>query len=369
VLTNQILAKAYRGIESRKVKALALNSMRVLGLRDMVVRLDTTNLCNLRCTMCYYSADANRKRDDMDPALFRRIMDQLAPRLRMFYLSCATEPLMNKKFVEFLRITGEYEIPFTSFCTNGLLMNEEVADSCIRSKISEVIFSVDGATAETYERIRVGGKWERLLPRIDLLAERKRAAKSVFPEIRANFTCMLDNIDELPAMVQFAADHSIQKLHVRHLVPYNNELDIFKEQMAYVSAFNARAAEARERAKALGVQLELPDPVGQTHRASSGGRREANPYCMLPWMHAIINWKGDYRLCAAYGSMGNLQTQSFDEIYNSPKMKEIRNALLWRTEKSCSWDCRFEAHDAPEGDDEDPAQADMVSVASIKPVQ
>ena len=369
MLTNEILAKAYLGIESRPLKALALNSMRTLRMRYMVIRLDTTNLCNLRCKMCYYSADANRKRDDMDPVAFRGILDQLAWRARMFYLSCATEPLMNKKFAEFLRIIGEYNIPFTSFCTNGMLLNEEHIDACIRSKISEVIFSIDGATAETYQRIRVGGKWEKLLEKVDLLAAKKRAANARYPETRVNFTCMLDNIDELPAMVQLAADHSVQRLHVRHLVPYNNELDVFKEQMTYVKAFNAKASEARQRAQALGVALELPEPIGQISspvRISDGKRMESNTHCMLPWMHAIINWKGDYRLCANYTSMGNLQTQTFEDIYNSPKMKEIRESMMRRTESSCSWNCKLEAHDAPEGEDE-PSEADLVS--TIRPVQ
>jgi hypothetical protein len=80
-------------------------------------------------------------------------------------------------------------------------------------------------------------------------------------------------------------------------------------------------------------------------------------------MHAIINWRGDYRLCAAYGSMGNLEAQTFEQIYNSPKMQDIRRRLMWRTDDSCSWECRREAHDAPEGDEpeEEPA------LVSIKP--
>ncbi len=135
--------------------------MRVFGLRHMVIRMDTINLCNLRCKMCYYSSDYMRKKDEMSEATFRKIAEEVFPRTRFLYLSCATEPLTNKNFAKLLRITGEYNVPFTSFCTNGQLLTREVVQAAIDANISEVIFSIDGATAETYEHIRRGGKWRR----------------------------------------------------------------------------------------------------------------------------------------------------------------------------------------------------------------
>jgi len=154
--------------------------------------------------MCYYSFDYKRKKEQMDLPLFRKIADEVFPKTRFLYLSCATEPLMNKEFSDYLYVTGEYKVPFTSFCTNGQLITEKVVDASIRSAISEIIFSIDGATAETYEAIRRGGKWDRLVKNLDLVAMMKREAKTRKPAVRMNFTCMQTNIEELPAMVDFA---------------------------------------------------------------------------------------------------------------------------------------------------------------------
>ena len=68
---------------------------------------------------------------------------------------------------------------------------------------------------------------------------------------------------------------------------------------------------------------------------------------MLPWFQATIDWRGDYRVCSLH-TVGNLREQSFDEIYNSPKMKEIRSRMLHRSENACSWNCHQEAYDVPE---------------------
>src|SRR5580692_8043852 len=150
MLSPELLVQVNRRLKDRRWKVLALNAMRALGMRHLVIRMDTINLCNLRCKMCYYSSDYNRKKEEMDLPLFRRIAEQVFPKTRFLYLSCATEPTMNKQFANLVRVTGEYGVPFTSFCTNGQLLREDLMQACIEAKVSEIIFSVDGASAETY---------------------------------------------------------------------------------------------------------------------------------------------------------------------------------------------------------------------------
>jgi MoaA/NifB/PqqE/SkfB family radical SAM enzyme len=354
MLNPETLAQIYRRVESRKAKALAFRAWRGIGMRHLVIRMDTINLCNLRCKMCYYSLDYKRKKEQMEVPLFRKIADQIFHKTRFLYLSCATEPLMNKQFSDFVQITGEYNVPFTSFCTNGQLLTEKVIQACLDADISEIIFSIDGATAETYEEIRRGGKWDRLGKNLDLLASMKREANKTKPAVRMNFTCMQTNINELPAMVDFAADRNATSLHVRHLLSYDD--GSYREEAAYRALFNARADEARRKAAIRRIQLFLPDLIPVTDASSKScvtdgsklrGPTEANPYCLLPWFQAIISWNGDYRVCSLH-TLGNLREQTFEEIYNSPKMREIRSAMLWRKATSCSLNCHQEAYDVPE---------------------
>ena len=150
MLNPESLVQVYRRVKSRKVKVLGLETLRLLGMRHLVIRMDTINLCNLRCKMCYYSSDFNRKKDEMDLPFFRKIAEEVFPKTRFLYLSCATEPTMNKHFADIVAATGEYKVPFTSFCTNGQLLTKEIGQACIDAKFSEIIFSVDGACAETY---------------------------------------------------------------------------------------------------------------------------------------------------------------------------------------------------------------------------
>jgi MoaA/NifB/PqqE/SkfB family radical SAM enzyme len=366
MLNPQLLVQIHRRIKGRKIKALAVNTMRALGMRHLVIRMDTINLCNLRCKMCYYSSDYNRKKDEMDLPTFRSIADQVFPKTRFLYLSCATEPTMNKQFAKIVEATGEYGVPFTSFCTNGQLLKADIIQASIGAKISEIIFSVDGATAETYEDIRRGGKWNRLLEKVGLLASMKQQAGSAKPVARINFTCMLRNIHELPAMVHFAADHGVRSLHVRHLLSYTDEENSCPEQMSYLRNFNSIAAEAKKEAEARQIDLFLPDAVKGSRRTAGktcltdASQLEANPYCLLPWFQAIISWNGDYRICSTHRRLGNLRQETFEQIYNSPKLREIRRKMLWHRTDSCSWNCREEAYEAPELDND--SQSELIPI-------
>jgi len=372
MLSPEFLTRAYRRVKSRRTKALAVAGMRLLRMRYLVIRIDTTNLCNLRCRMCYYSAEKPRKRQEMDPDLFQRIARDVFGRTRFLYLSCATEPLMNRDFPAFLDCTAEHRVPFTSFCTNGMLLTEPVVDSAIAAGLSEIIFSVDGATPQTYEYIRRGAKWDKLLAALDLLHSKKARAGADRPVGRINFTCMKRNIAEMPALIGLAAEHGVGNVHVRHLLAFGDgdgEMTA-AEQMAYKTDFNRIARETQSQADRLAVRLFLPDPIPQAQpppaaapRPANTARREANPYCLIPWFEFIINPVGDVRLCSAFPPFGNLREQSFDEIYNGPRIKDLRRRLLRRSPDACSWTCSQEAYDvSPE-----PGGADADAGTNTKP--
>lgn len=362
IASTETLKKLYRHVESRRLKALAMGALQLLGRRRLVLRLDTTNLCNLRCRMCYYSSLRPRGREEMSGELFEKIASEVFPAVRFLYLSCATEPLMNKSFASFLATTARHKVPFVSFCTNGQLMSEGVAQAAVAAGLSEIVFSVDGAGAETYEYIRRGAKWDRLLEAFEMLRRAKRACGTDLPALRINFTCMQRNLEELPEMLPLAARHGVASVHVRHLLAFDDagsELSC-SQQMQYQQRFNQVGHLARLAARRLGVRLFLPEeiPAARAARPAAAARRlhprEANPYCMLPWFSAIITPSGDYRICSAHEPLGNLARESFWSIYQGQRMRQLRRGLLGRARGACSWTCRQEAYDAasePESSD------------------
>lgn len=214
------------------------------------------------------------------------------------------------------------------------------------------------------------GKWGRLLEKLGLLASMKQRAGASNPVTRINVTCMMSNMHELPAMVRLAADHGVSSLHVRHLLVYADEQNSYRGQMAYLRVFNQLAEETKTEARVRAIDLFLPDPVGNRH--SSTGKTcltdpnqlEANPYCLLPWVQAIISWNGDYRMCSTHRKLGNFNTQTLDEIYKGAKMREIRRKMLSESERLVLMELPRGGVRAPQLDGE--PQDELLSISLLR---
>jgi hypothetical protein len=90
------------------------------------------------------------------------------------------------------------------------------------------------------DEAEMGSPWQEP----EMLSSIKRQAGTQYPTIRMNFTCMQTNIHELLAMVDFAADHSAESLHVRHLVAYGDRI-VLSCGNGYRELFNVEADQAR----------------------------------------------------------------------------------------------------------------------------
>jgi uncharacterized Fe-S cluster-containing radical SAM superfamily protein len=166
--------------------------------RPHAIAIEITNACNLRCTMCNL-IKMERPPRMMDMDVYRTIIDRCAEAgIRIARLHTFGETLIHPRLVEMLEYAREQSIE-TWISTNGLLLDEDMGRRLLRAGISMVRFSVEGATKETYEKIRVNGHWETLLTNMKRFREMR---DEINPETRIglNTVVMKDTIDEIPRM-------------------------------------------------------------------------------------------------------------------------------------------------------------------------
>ena len=110
------------------------------------------------------------------------------------------DPMANPRLGKVFEVLRKYKMK-TSLSSNGLLMDKridvlkEYIDVC-----SDIKFSIDGCTKETYEKIRFGGSWEELLRNFEL------AFKELEPlgyKISVLCIVMKDNLLELGEFLSF----------------------------------------------------------------------------------------------------------------------------------------------------------------------
>jgi MoaA/NifB/PqqE/SkfB family radical SAM enzyme len=233
--------------------------------------MDLTSRCNLKCVMCYF---ANTDRLDFPPFgtelsadgnmpvdVFEKIAADLFPRAWRVALACAAEPMIHPKFKEIVAIAGRYGVPDLWFPSNLLALTEPTTRALIEGRVTTVAASIDGVTKETYEKIRVPAKWERLISCLDTLNRVKREAKSKTPHLRIIFTWMKSNRKELQGLPAFAAAHGARELDVRY-VSQTVGVDVTPEMLsgADPKELNAELASAAREAVRLGLRISsYPD--------------------------------------------------------------------------------------------------------------
>lgn len=137
------------------------------------VQIEPSSICNFRCIMCYqkdrsFSDKKNNFMGFMDYDLFKKIIDEIEGKVEAITFASRGEPTLNKKFIQFLEYCKNKFVAI-KINTNLSTLNEDLAKSFFENNVQTVVVSADEADKENYEKIRVKGKFEKLLENIDLL--------------------------------------------------------------------------------------------------------------------------------------------------------------------------------------------------------
>ena len=144
--------------------------------------------------MCQ-TMSATRKRGRMDLELLKSILSKLSAKgIETIALHTLGDPLANPRLPEIFKEIRNAGLK-TSICTNGLLLDKHV-DTLIEyiDICPSISFSVDGAKSETYEKIRIGGKFDNLINQLEL-SNKKLRGKGMAVNIQ--YMICNDNIDQI----------------------------------------------------------------------------------------------------------------------------------------------------------------------------
>ena len=125
-----------------------------------MAEIETTSLCNLRCIMCgrNYGKDAKEKKH-MNFDLFKKIIDQCKGKMELAILHAGGEPLLHPNIFDMIEYTREAGIG-SWLSSNATVLDESKSEKLLKSSLNGLVLSIDGVTAETYEKIRLGARFE-----------------------------------------------------------------------------------------------------------------------------------------------------------------------------------------------------------------
>src|SRR5215207_5639912 len=297
------------------------------------VQIEPVGQCNLRCEMCPVQF---RKDGPPHGALafmkwetFTSLLDGF-PDLQKIHLQGLGEPMMHPRFFDMVRYATDKGIQVT-INTNLTLLNPERTERLVNSGLDHLYFSIDGSTAETYERIRKRAHYDRVLRNAEMLLETRKRLNNELPRLSLVMVIMRQNLHELPDLVRLAHRWSVDKFFVQHLSHDFGEPTLPEEYrpMRDYTAAQSRAHECPERidryfnealalAESLGVNLRLPRTSPTRHEPGTRGRDR----CDWPWTGAYISYEGYMMPCCMVSTpdranFGKVTEKPFISAWNS----------------------------------------------------
>lgn len=316
------------------------------------VQIEPVGQCNLRCQICSIQFRQDGPPAFMDFSRFTRIIDQFTT-LRELHLQGLGEPMMHPRFFEMIEYAASKGIQ-VSTNSNLTLLNARRAERCVTSGLHSIHVSIDGATPETYERIRVRAHFERVIGNMERLVETRAQHKSSLPHIRLVMVIMRQNLHELPVLVRMAKRWSVEGIFVQHLCHDFGESSLpdhylpmrdFVQEQTLLEEDPQRVtryfAEARAVAQELGIDLRLPRTRIRLHPPGTPGPKR----CDWPWHGAYISYQGYAMPCCMISTpdrlnFGKVPDQSAEQLWNGADYQAFRAQLSSETPpeicRSCS---------------------------------
>lgn len=179
------------------------------GAPRPVVVWAVTKACNLRCVHCYASAGADPAPNELSHAEGIALLDDLKAFNVPAVLFSGGEPLSRPDTPELIGYAQSLGLQCT-LSTNGLLIDEKMADKLQELGLKYVGISLDGLAAR-HDKLRgMDGAFEGTLAAIDRC--RKRGIK-----VGVRFTVHALNQQDLDPLFDICSEHDVQRLCVYHL--------------------------------------------------------------------------------------------------------------------------------------------------------
>ncbi|MBU4405034.1 MAG: radical SAM protein [Acidobacteria bacterium] len=164
--------------------------------------IEINNFCNLNCRMCN-SNQAKRPRGFMTPEVFECLVKQLkAAGIQRTALHTIGEPLLHGHLLRLLEIAERYKLKVW-ISTNAQF--PELIEAILknhRQVLSSIRISVDGATASTYEYIRSGGYFSKVLESLEIIGLLNGGRPDCEFNLNLHTVISMANIHEIPLFFQ-----------------------------------------------------------------------------------------------------------------------------------------------------------------------
>jgi len=353
--------------------------------------IDPTDHCNADCLSCKVKTGQIMngllpKR--LPPAVVDRLAHALG-RAKTVFLYGTGEPLLSDSLLDLSVAIGNHLSAGGGvvISTNGMRLTSSLARKLLDLPLETLSVSIDSHERELFNRLRKGCDFDQVMRNVRIFNDlRMRLPADQRPTLAAGVVVSKANIDQLPTLLEFLCESGFESVTlnrmsfisrpsyyfgVLHLFLWpprrrrpqdlralwehksHREFEFIISQQLTDRDLRTRQPELRSLFAEYGDRLQIVDellPRGSLDNLKEGdsgtgaiGRRFP---CTVPWSFLFVLADGRTRLCCGSDTItGDLNKQSFEEIWNGPFYRKLRSSFVSNRDiprfcRRCTWAMR-----------------------------
>lgn len=295
----------------------------------LCVDLEVAAVCDLACPHCfrqYISTPDKIMRKELVIKLIDQASEIGVPSIKFNWRG---EPLLHPQLPEFIAYAKQKGILETIINTNATKLNETYSKKLIDSGLDLLIFSFDGGSKKTYEKLRPGrfkeNSFENIYKNIIDFCKLKKKLKSVYPRTKIQMVLTKETMEEKQSFYKLF-DNYVDDISVKQYTERGGQIKNLKysnEKIQKILTDNN-----------LKKDSEILTYSDAEIYASTGRLP-----CEQPFQRLLITYDGRVSACCYdWGSMHTLgyvdnlafkiKNKHYQEVMDSSKQKKIGFDLM-----------------------------------------
>lgn len=236
-LKSSIQDSSYRYCNNKRCSWLIAEDFREFGSQDPKhlitnLRLAMDDSCNLRCPSCrdqlifHKGGSAFRLGVRLADRVNQWLFDNHNP--IQIHIGSDGDPFASHVYRHFMHNVPDHDGITFSIMTNGLMFEEiQKRIPKVISRLRKLEVSIDGASRDTYERLRLGGKWDNLLKNLRSMSDLKQKNGFLW---HWHMVVQEKNWREIPSMLAMAHRYGADRMYFNKIRDWNTSLDVSSQR-------------------------------------------------------------------------------------------------------------------------------------------
>jgi len=282
-----------------------------------------TAKCNLSCRHCRGFPEG-----ELSTERAKKLIAEIAELKPNWLIVEGGEPLLREDLFELLGLMQQRQLE-AHLITNGMLLSPQIL-ATLKQLGVRVMISIDGATRQSYEAIRTGASFEKVID-----SARNCVNEGLLEAI--NFTILKGNYTEIPQVFELAASIGIPSITFIGLKPCQD----YREKLLSPDEYGEAIRLACQAAQKTGVGFFFDEPFFwatvkefglpiKIPAVSTGILATSTSACIFG-EYLFIETNGDVKPCSfSPMTVGNVNEKSLVEIWHevlsSPFLHQIKDS-------------------------------------------